>query len=1047
MPKVTVAQSNITAGELSPTLLGRTDIERYRNAAKEIENFLVLTAGGAQRRPGTYFVGEVKDSSASTRIIDFTYSTSQTYIIEMGNLYMRFYTNNGRVVEDDKTITGATKADPCVITSAAHNYSDGDWIVISDVAGMTELNGKTFIVANSAANTFSLQDVDGSDIDSSDYTAYVSGGTANKIYEIVTPYTTAQLFDVQYAQEADVAYFTHPSHQVRKLERLTASSFSLSEVSFLGGPFLDDNTTAVTITPSADAGAGITLTASDDLFNANHVGALWKIKDGHVEIKTYVNATSVTADVLADQDGSAGNLNTGPAATDDWAEGAWSDDEGYPSCVSFYEQRLVFAGTTNSPQSIWGSYIRVFNDFFPGTGDSDSYKYTIATEQVNAIRWMSSSNNALQIGTFGGTFAASSGSSNEPITPTNINVQRSTTYGAANIIPKRIGSFIYYVQRNLKILRELGYSFDYDVDQAKDMNLLSNHILGEDGVVDMAYQQSPNNVLWLVRSDGELATLTRQIDQEVVGWTRQILGGTFQTGQAKAESVAVIPGLTGDDQVWLIVKRTINSATRRYVEYVMPQNFDDQDDAFFVDSGLSLDDPKTITSISLDNWQTTRMLYADFDGSHGATSFTADTGQVATFGGNARLDGSIYKFGTTSLTLDGDTDYVSFPDSSDWDFGVGDFTIDGWFRFSSLDSVQVLFSHFQNSSNYMQCYYHNADTKIYFAAGSGGTTIADYYTTGSSGLEVDTWYHIAIVRNGATVSLYINGVNQSFTERVAIGNLTGVTAAFIVGNQTTTGTIGVKGWIDSFRVLKGVAYWTSNFTAPTSAYLPTTIQVTSTAHEFSDGDQVKISDITGTIELNGGFYLVANAAANTFELTDLDGNYIVSTDYSTYVTGGEVRKMVTSITGLDHLEGETVQILADGAVFPNETVSSGAITLDYKAAKVHVGLGSTAQITYLPIIDGSATGGAEGKMKKIYQSIIRFYETLGVQYGREDNLEQLVFRSTNDEHDQAPPLFTGLKRVHFPAGYDREGETKIVQTQPLPVTILSISVYVNVHDV
>ncbi len=828
MPKVTSSITNYTAGEFSPKLLGRFDINRYQNGAKTLENSLILNAGGATHRPGTKFVGEVKDSSLSTRLIEFTFNTAQTYIIEMGNLYMRFYSNNGRVLEDDVTITGATQLDPIEITAAGHGYTDGDWVVITDVVGMTELNNKVFKVANSGV-TFTLQDTDGNAIDgTSGFSAYVSGGVVNKVLEVVTPYTTAQLFDVKFTQSADVMYLTHGSHAQRILSRTAANAFTLAVITFFGGPFKTTNVTTTTITPSADAGAGITLTASAAIFNANHEGAFWLVKDGYVKITNFTDTTHVDGDVQLKQDGSAGNLATGPAAILDWAEGAWSDSAGYPAVASFHEQRIVYGRTTDQPQSFWGSFINVFDDFFPGVDASDAYNYTISTEQVNKIRWFSSGAKALQIGTFGGTFSASSGTANVPITPTSIVVQRDTTYGASDISPRRIGNFVYYVQRDLKTLRELAFDFDIDAQRALDMTLLADHVL-KDSVVDMAYQQSPNNTLWLVRNDGEVATLTRQIDQEVIAWSRQIFGGLFEetlSGKAKAESVAIIPGLTGDDQVWLIIKRTINSTTRRYVEFVMPQSFDDQDDAFFLDSGLSLDVPKTITSASK-------------------------------------------------------------------------------------------------------------------------------------------------------------------TKPVVCG---------------------------------------------------------STAHGFSNGDQIKIVDVVGMTELNNKFYKVKEVAANTFKLTDTSDNEIDGTGFTTYVTGGEAREMVTTISGLDHLEGESVAILGDGAVHPNKTVSSGAITLSIKAAKVHIGLGRNATIGGLPLADGSATGTGRGKDRHIYISTIVFDETLGAQFGRAGQLDTIYFRKAGDRMDQAPDLFTGSKRVTYPAGWDRIGEYVIQQTQPLPMTVLAVILTSEVQD-
>ena len=143
-----------------------------------------------------------------------------------------------------------------------------------------------------------------------------------------------------------------------------------------------------------------------------------------------------------------------------------------------------------------------FENFAVGSAaDDDAFIYAIATEQVNAIRWLSSGPKALQVGTSGGTFSFSSGATNIPITPSAIVVTRDTTYGSSKLLPKRIGNFVYFVQRNLKVIRELGFDFDIDSQAALDMTLLSEHITG-DGIVDMAYQQAPNDTLWCVRSDG-----------------------------------------------------------------------------------------------------------------------------------------------------------------------------------------------------------------------------------------------------------------------------------------------------------------------------------------------------------------------------------------------------------------------------------------------------------------------------------------------------------------------------------------------------------------
>ena len=172
MARSAPAISTFTSGEISPRLEGRIDIEKYRSGLADLTNMVVQPHGGLTRRPGTEYLGPVKDSSVKTRIIPFQFKTTDTYILEFGDQYMRVFRNGLQVLKNDaKTITGATQANPVVITSSSHGYSNGDEIYLDGVGGMTELNGRNYIVANSTSGTYSLQDLFGNDIDSTGYSA------------------------------------------------------------------------------------------------------------------------------------------------------------------------------------------------------------------------------------------------------------------------------------------------------------------------------------------------------------------------------------------------------------------------------------------------------------------------------------------------------------------------------------------------------------------------------------------------------------------------------------------------------------------------------------------------------------------------------------------------------------------------------------------------------------------------------------------------------------------------------------------------------------
>ena len=706
MARVAVELTNFTGGELSPRLDGRTDLTKYTSGCATLENLVVYPHGSAARRPGSTFLAEVANSANKTRLIPFEFSTTQTYMLEFSNLKMRVYKDSGAVLEGDKTISAITKANPAVVTATSHGYSNGDEVVISSVGGMTEVNGKRFLVADKTTNTFELQDKDGVDINSSSFTTYTSGGVSNKVFELATPYTTAQLFDIKFAQSADVMYITHPEHEVEKLSRTGHTAWTLTDVDFTNGPFMDANITTTTLNPASHTvGTGVAVVASavtgingGSGFLATDIGRLINFRDGYMKVTARADTTNITVEIIKDL-GSA-------TASADWSLGAFSDTTGHPSCVTFFEQRLVFAGTTNQPQTIFfsksGDYENMDANIGGTVADDDAIIYTIASNQVNAIRFMTATR-TLIIGTAGGEFTVSGGGTDSAVTPTNILIKKQSNHGSANVDAIAVGNATLFLQRAKRKIRELAYNFDVDGYIAPDMTILAEHIT-EGGLTQIAYQQEPNQIVYGVRGDGELVGLTYQREQQVTAWHRHIFGGRFgiatltvsdyaniasgtkltltksdgttvnftsttgtagtnefktQTnnnttatnlkntinghddftatvssavvtitetaheatgyltiksfdstrltatseGKAVVESAAVIPTDDTEYQVYVIIKRTINGATRRYVEFLNVFDFDQTDNTSFnfLDSELSYSGSAVSTLSGLDH--------------------------------------------------------------------------------------------------------------------------------------------------------------------------------------------------------------------------------------------------------------------------------------------------------------------------------------------------------------------------------------------------------------------------------------------------------------
>ena len=497
--------STFTAGEISPRLEGRITLEKYKAGLSDLTNMVVQPHGGVTRRPGTQYLGTVKDSSVKSRLIPFQFKTTDTYILVFGDQVMRVYRNGSQVLKGSaQNITAVTKANPGVVTISSHGYSNGDEIFLDNVGGMTELNGRNYKVANVTTNTFTLQDLFGNNINTTNFTTYTSGGAVDEIFEVATPYAAADIFDLRFAQSADIMYFVHPSYAIRTLSRTNHNAWTFATATITGSP------------------------------------------------------------------------NPSLSGTDN-----------YPSVVTFFEQRLVFAATNNNPQTLWFSKSADYLNFTTGTNADDALIYTIASNQVNNIRYLSATR-VLTIGTSGGEYVLTT-TNNGPITPTTTQIRKYSNYGSANTEPVQVADVTLFLQRGNRKVREFKYIGEVNTAgyQAPDLTVLAEHIT-EGGLESFAYQQEPENIVWAIRADGALVGLTYRREEEVVAWHKHTIGGTFSGGSAVVESIATLPTDTGNDELYMIVKRTINSVTRRYVERMKDFDFgSNTTSAFFVDSGLS----------------------------------------------------------------------------------------------------------------------------------------------------------------------------------------------------------------------------------------------------------------------------------------------------------------------------------------------------------------------------------------------------------------------------------------------------------------------------
>lgn len=443
--------------------------------------------------------------------------------------------------------------------------------------------------------------------------------------ELNTPYAEADLYQIEGPQSADILYMFHGSYPSYRLERRGHTTWSLIEVPWQDGPWLPENTTTTTLTASGATGLGITITASSvngindgEGFKSTDIGRLIRLTDsatlnwGWGVITAFTDTTHVTLDVE--------RTFTVTTAETTWRLGSWSATTGYPSTGAFFEQRLYAAGITDQPQTFWASQTADFEnhgpDSDPTTGtydgtvqDDDALDFTISADNVNAIRWMSAGEDTLSIGTTGGEWIPSATGS--VITPSDITVRRQTTHGSAQIAPVRVDNIVLFAQRAKRKIREFGFTFETDGYQAFDMTRLAQHIT-QSGIVEMDHAEEPDSQVWVVRGDGQVPGMTFRRQEDVVGWARHIFGGAFSTGNSVVESIAIKPGSDAAgqvhsseqrDEIWLQIKRTVNGATVRYVEFIERDFEDDQDveDAVYSDSCITYDSTATSSITGLDH--------------------------------------------------------------------------------------------------------------------------------------------------------------------------------------------------------------------------------------------------------------------------------------------------------------------------------------------------------------------------------------------------------------------------------------------------------------
>lgn len=521
MASVKTLQRSFAGGEVTPEFFGRIDDVKYATGAAKVRNFITLPHGPATNRPGFAFVRAVKTSAKRTRLIPFSYSTTQTMVLEFGDGYIRFHTQGGTLL------------------------------------------------------------------------------SAGVPYEVTTPYAEADLFDLHYVQSADVLTLVHPNYEPRELRRLAATNWTLTTISFapeLSAPGSPTATatvgtgtttykykvTAVSSTGLDESLASAEASCTNDLLTTgNYNTVTWSSVSGAARYNVYKEASGLFG-YIGQADGTSfvdDNIAADFSKTPPVSNNPFSGSGNYPGAVSYFEQRRVFAGTTNKPQNIWFTRSGTESNlsYSIPTRDDDAIQFRVAAREANTIRHLVPLGDLVML-TGSAEWRITSVNS-DVLTPTTTSVRTQAYVGANNVQPVIVNNNLIYAAARGGHVREMAYNYAAAGFVTGDLSLRAPHLFDGLNIVDAALTKSPTPIVWMVSSSGKLLGFTYVPEQQVGAWHQHDTDGTF-------ESIAVVA--EGDeDALYAVVKRNINGSDVRYVERMASRLFTDAEDAFFVDAGAT----------------------------------------------------------------------------------------------------------------------------------------------------------------------------------------------------------------------------------------------------------------------------------------------------------------------------------------------------------------------------------------------------------------------------------------------------------------------------
>jgi len=1017
MPAQNIIERSFSGGEISPPLYARTDLVKYATGARTLRNMICMRHGGATRRPGSMYVGTTLNGGNSVRLIPFIFdetSNGQSYVLEFGNQYVTFWQNGANIIQSSVQISGITQANPAVVTTVVpHAFANGDFILITGVVGMLEINNRYFIVNNVTPTTFELKDLSGNNFDSTTFTAYVSGGLANKILRVSTPYLQADLSTLDFAQSADVLTITHQNYAPRDLVRNGPLFWNLNLVTFdgTGGEGFPIVTAGGTLTAPPQPGTFYRVTAimanGDEgvvdpthssggnivASTANPIVLTWGPVANAVSYRVYkydlsanfVPSTVVfgfignTTDTTFSDSGISPNYEDSPPISGALKSLVASGQ--YPANVGYVQQRRIFSNVPNNPVGAWASATGSNTNFTVKTPitDEQSFDFNVAGDEVNSIEHILELKSMLVMTAGAELFVQGNGSG--VVTPTSINASVQSQYGSSKLRPIKAGDVVLFNQALGSFIRDLSFDFVIDGYRGNDLTVFSSHLFEGHEIADWSYQKTPDSILWAVRDDGILLSLTYVREQQIVAWTRHDFdngsGGNFLSPPSIVENVVAIPE-NGDYAVYLCIKRTINGSDVRYIERLSSRIWSDVIDARYLDCHASYDG-RNVSSMTMSPTTDSSQLFVEEEISDGI-AFTEPSAA------NTQLLGIVPP---------------------------------GVYTVSALA------------------------TAVGVAMTAAGTQVYTGSVTGGGLIEITC-------SGGGSFTLDFSSLSAYFSRSIAS----------LIGYNPTVHS--ATGFID------GDFQPTSLFATGAAAYQQSLVLTSSGA--FFDasmvGNQIFIQDGLWNLshgQLGNQVRFTITGFTNSTTVTVLPDKPVPAS-LQTPLTSWA--RAVSTISGLSYLQGLQVSVWADRFVVASPlnrsmavmTVpSSGILTLDKQYSVIFVGLPIVSDLETLAI-DTAFGESIADQPKAISRVVVSLYNSRGFFGGTEnpdtnidnpisantglnDPLFGLIENKAQDDrryYDPAPNLLSDSQFTNVECNWSKEGRIFIRDVDPIPLSILAV---------